>query len=644
MWQKSQRGPNMASTRKLKVDRRGFLKGAAAGTVGTVVTSAVSGTSAEAQEQIAQRNATAQPNATTLANDTGIRPVVSSRIVEKPGSDFMVDVLKTLDLDYVAANPGSTFEGLHESLINYGDNKMPELLTCCHEESAVAMAHGYAKIEGKPMMALIHGTIGLQHASMAIYNAYADRVPVYMVVGDHADGAERSSGVQSLHSAQDMGGLVRDFTKWDDQPYSLGHFAESAVRAYNIAMTPPMGPTLIVMNAELQLHPNTTPGLRIPKLSRTSPPQGDSATVAQAAQWLVNAESPAILTERTARTPNGMKLMIELAETLQAPVSSRERMDFPNRHPLAGTGFANYDPDVTINLEVNDVSNTARAARARNAKTISVSSIDLSHKANIQEFGKYSEVDLDIGADAQATLPALIEQCKKLITPDRRRAMDARGAKIAAAHKQIRRSTIELASVGWDASPVSLNRLCAELWPQIKDLDWSLVSWQGFISGWPGRLWNFDKHYQYIGGQGAGGMGYGAPAAVGAALANKKHGRLSVSIQTDGDLNYAPGVLWTAAHHRIPLLTIMHNNRGYHQEVMFVEEQATLHNRGAERSHIGTKLWDPNIDYAKMAQAYGMHGEGPITNPDDLVPALKRGLEIVKKGEPAMIDVVTQPR
>ncbi|HEY3826915.1 MAG TPA: thiamine pyrophosphate-dependent enzyme [Bryobacteraceae bacterium] len=634
----------MVKNKKLNVNRRGFLKGAAAGAAATAVGGVVTGSSAEAQEQIAQRNATAQPNPATLAADTGVRPVVASRIVEKPGSDFMVDVLKTLDLEYVAANPGSTFEGLHESLINYGDNKMPELLTCCHEESAVAMAHGYAKIEGKPMMALIHGTIGIQHASMAIYNAYADRVPIYMIVGDHADGAERSSGVQSLHSAQDIGALVRDFVKWDDQPYSLGHFAESAVRAYNIALTPPMAPVLITMAAELQLHPNTQPGLRIPKLSRTSPPQGESGAVAEAAKMLVNAERPMIMTERTARTPEGMKLMIELAETLQAPVSNSERMDFPNRHPLAGTGFASYNPDVTICLEVNDVSNTARAARARNAKTISVSSIDLSHKANIQEFGKYSEVDLDIGADGQATLPALIEQCKKLITPDRKRAMQERGARITAAHKEARKRNIELASVGWDASPVSLNRLCAELWPQIKDLDWSLVSWQGFISGWPGRLWDFDKHYQYIGGQGAGGMGYGAPAAVGAALANKKHGRFSVSIQTDGDLNYAPGVLWTAAHHRIPLLTIMHNNRGYHQEVMFIEQAASVRNRGAERAHIGTKLWDPDINYAKMAQAYGMEGFGPITDPKDLAPTFKKAIEIVRKGEPVMIDVVTQPR
>src|ERR1700679_3517303 len=205
----------MAKNKKTTVDRRGFLKGAAASAAAGVVagTGALVSTRTPAvAQEIAQRNGGAQPNATTLAADTGIRPalVSTTRIIEKPGSDFMVDVLKTLDLEYVAANPGSTFEGMHESLINYGDNKMPELLTCCHEESAVAMAHGYAKIEGKPMMALIHGTIGLQHASMAIYNAYADRVPIYMVVGNHADGAERSSGVQSLHSAQDMGGLVRD--------------------------------------------------------------------------------------------------------------------------------------------------------------------------------------------------------------------------------------------------------------------------------------------------------------------------------------------------------------------------------------------------------------------------------------------------
>jgi acetolactate synthase I/II/III large subunit len=618
--------------------RRGFLKGAAAA-------AAVASAPVSAPAQAQRRNGNAAPNPTTLAADTGAAPPDTGlSIVEHPGSDFMMDVIKSLGIEYCAANPGSTFDGLHESLINYGGNQMPEFLTCCHEESAVAMCHGYAKIEGKPMMALIHGTVGLQHASMAIYQAYADRVPIYMIVGSHADAAQRGSGVASYHSANDMGALVRDFTKWDDSPQSLGAFGESAVRAYKFAMTPPMGPVLIVASHETQTQP-LPPNLKVPRLVMTAPPAGDPAVVAEVAKMLVAAERPLIFEQRAVRTPNGRKLLQELAETLQAPVNSQERLNFPTRHPLSGTGGPGYQPDVTLCLEVADATATARAARARGAKTINISTIDLFMKSNIQDFMHYaSDLDLDIGADSEATLPELIDACKKLITPDRKRLIDERGTKIAAAHKQQRERVIEQGAVGWDASPVSLARVCAELWPMIEKEDWSLVSWQGFISSWPARLWNFDKHYQYIGSSGAGGIGYNAPASVGAALANKKHGRLSINIQCDGDLNYAPGVLWTAAHHKIPLLTIMHNNRGYHAEVMILEGMAARRNRGQDRCSIGTKLWEPEINYAKMAETYGFYGQGPITDPNDLAPALRRGIERVKKGEPALIDVVTQPR
>ena len=634
----------MAKDNTHGVGRRGFLKGAAVGAAAL----AAKPERAQAQQggSAPAANATARPNPTTLALDTGARPAAPSRIVENPGSDFMVDVLKTLNIEYCAANPGSTFDGLHESLINYGPNpnSMPEWLTCCHEESAVGMCHGYAKIELKPMMAVIHGTVGLQHASMAIYNAYADRVPIYMIVGNHADAAARGSGVQSYHSANDMPLIVRDFVKWDDQPISLGAFAESAVRAYKIAMTPPMGPVLLVATHENQTQPNRETNLRIPHLTPTAPPQGDDEAVQQAARWLVDAERPLIVTQRVVRTPKAIALLVKLAETLQAPVDSQERMNFPNRHPLAGTGGPGYQPDVVLFLEVADPTSAARAARARGAKTINISSVNLFMKSNIQDFGHYAEVDLDMGADGEATLPALTEAAKKLLTADRRRTLEDRGAKLAAAHKQARNQAVELAQYGWDASPIGLNRLSAELWPLIKNEDWSLVSWQGFISGWPGRLWNFDKHYQYIGGQGGGGIGYNAPASVGAALANKKHGRLSINIQTDGDMNYAPGILWTAAHHKIPLLTIMHNNRGYHAEVMILQNRASERNRGQDRTTIGTKLWEPNINYAKMAETYGMYGEGPITEPTQLAAAFKRGIERIKRGEPALIDVVTQPR
>ncbi len=632
----------MPNSKKMPVNRRGFLKGAAVSAAAMAAAPATT----KAQQPAAGRNGTARPPvAAQIARENGAaRAIASARIIDRPGSDFMVDVLKTLNIEYLAANPGSTYESLHESLINYGDNKMPEFLTCCHEESAVAMAHGYAKIEGKPMMALIHGDIGLQHAGMAIYNAYCDRVPIYMMVGNHADGAERAQGVQSIHSAQDLGALVRDYTKWDDQPYSLQAFADSAVRAYKIAMTPPMGPVLIVANNEIQSHAAPATNPRIPKLTMTTPPAGDMSAVAEAAKMLVAAERPLIIAERMARTQKGIDLLVELAELLQAPVQNQERMNFPSRHAMAGNGGPGYQPDLSLCLEMADLQNQARADRGRNAKTISISSITLAHKSNIQDFGHYADIDLDIGGDPEATLPALIEACKRLITADRKRFFQDRGAKLAAAHRTAWQQGVEAASFGWNASPVALGRIAAELWPLVRNEDWSFVSPQGFFGNWPNRLWDMKKHYHYIGGQGAGGMGYGAPASVGAALANRKYGRLSINVQTDGDFNYAPGVFWTAAHHRIPLLTIMHNNRGYHQEVMFVEQQASLHNRGAERAHIGTKLWDPDINYASIAKGYGLYAEGPITDPNDLLPALKRGIERVKKGEPVLLDVVTQPR
>src|SRR5580658_6301267 len=295
----------MAKSRKTSVDRRGFLKGAAAGAAALVAKPELGGAQEAAAQNAQNRGvngSAAEPSQVALARETGARPAESTRVIEHPGSDYMVDVIKSLNIEYLAANPGPTYESLHESLINYGDNKMPEFLTCCHEESAVAMAHGYAKIEGKPMMALIHGDIGLQHAGMAIYNAYCDRVPVFMMVGNHADEAERGAGVQSIHSANDLGSLVRDYTKWDDEPYSLGAFSDSCLRGYKFAMTPPMGPVLIVANNEIQAHPMPAERPRIAKLVMTAPPAGEMAAVAEAAKMLVAAERPLIIAERAVRT------------------------------------------------------------------------------------------------------------------------------------------------------------------------------------------------------------------------------------------------------------------------------------------------------------------------------------------------------
>jgi len=645
----------MATSKKGSLNRRGFLKGAAVGAAALVAKPTVQAQNAPA------RQAAQLPSAALVAAETSPPPPRTDvYTTDRPGSDFMMDVIKSLGFEYVAANPGSTFRALHESIINYGGNKAPELLTCCHEESSVAMAHGYAKIEGKPIMVMAHGTVGLQHASMAIYNAYADRVPVYIVIGNVADGPWRRSDVEWTHAVQDAALIVRDYTKWDDSPISLTQFAESAVRAYKIATTPPMGPVVVVDDAVLQEEPVSQDDrrrLRVPKLSASGPPAGDSGAVAEVARMLVAAENPLIVSGRSARTPNGLKLLVELAELLQAPVlDRRQRMNFPTRHPLYGTGnLANAD--LVLGLEVPDFWNVTHAQTPLNrmgmevrpltkqgAKIVTISSLDLLTKSNYQDFGRYNEVDLAIAADAEATMPPLIEACRRLITADRKRVFDARGARFAEAAKRIREQDLQEAAWAWDASPITTARVSAELWNQIKNEDWSLVSDVVFQSWWPTRLWDFTKHYQFIGGHGAYGIGYGAPAAVGAALANKKYGRLTVNIQSDGDLNYAPGVLWTAAHHHIPLLSIMHNNRSYHQERMFVADMAARAQRDVSRVGIGNDISNPNIDYATMAKAYGMYGAGPIENPNDLGPAIKKAIEVVKHGEPALIDVVMQPR
>ena len=232
-----------------------------------------------------------------------------------------------------------------------------------------------------------------------------------------------------------------------------------------------------------------------------------------------------------------------------------------------------------------------------------------------------------------------------MTTDNRKRAFQDRGAKLAVAHQQAQDRARDLAAAGWDASPISTARLSAEVWAQIKDEpEWTLATDPTHMSYWPLRLWNFDKHHQYIGGAGGYGIGYAAPAALGAAIANRKYGRLTVAIQDDGDLMYSNGVLWTSAHHQVPLLSVMHNNRAYHQERMHLQRMANRHSRGIDRTGIGCEITRPNIDYAKVAQGMGVYGDGPITDPKDLGPAIKRALAVVKKGEPALVDVVTQPR
>ena len=638
----------------LAVGRRNFLKGATLAGAAAITAAPA----ANAMPAISPAKLKAGlPGPRQIAADTQA-PVKDPATQTSSGGDFMVDVFKTLNLDYLAMNCASSFRGLHEAVLNYNNNK-PEILTCPHEEIAVAMAHGYAKIEGKPMAMICHGVVGLQHATMAMYNAWCDRVPVYVMGGNIVEADKRMPGAEWVHSAIDIGALTRDFTKWDDQPTSLQHFAESAVRAYKVAMTPPMGPVLLSLDAELQENPiRDAEALRIPKLGKVVPPVGDSGAIADAAKLLVAAENPVIICDRLARTPAGLARLVELAETLQcAVIDNAGRMNFPARHPLNMSfrrGVVLAQADVILALEMNDlwgvlnqfsdrVVRTYRSVVKKGAKIVTLGVRDLYLKANYQDFARFPDVDLSIAGDGEASLPSLIEQVKRLTDDARKAAYAARGKKFAAARLAMIEQAKSDATLGWDASPITTARMCAEVYAQIKDEDWSLVG-NAIRNTWPHRLWDIKKPYQWNGGSGGAGIGYNLPASIGAALANKRHGRLTVAFGGDGDFMFVPGALWTAAHHGIPLLYVVHNNRAYHQEVMYLQAMAARHERGIGNAHIGTTLTDPNIDYATVARGFGVHGEGPITDPKDLGPAIKRALAVVKRGEPALIDVVTDPR
>ncbi len=632
--------------------RRGFLSLAAGGGVALGL---APGTASAATGAPAEKAATAPIELEQHEADPPTQ--LPTATLDRVGSDFMVDVIKQLKIDYVAATCGSSFRSLQESLTVYGNNTSPEFLTCLHEEASVAMAHGYAKIAGKPMAVLLHNTVGLQHASMAIYNAYCDRTPVLAFVGNSLDATTRRGGAEWYHSDTDPASLVRSFTKWDDQPVSLGHFAESTIRGHKIAMTPPMGPVVISTDKGLQESASDrSKEPRIADIQRVAYPAADSGAVNEVASALVGAKAPVLIADRLIRTDEGLKNFIELAELLQAPVMGIDgsRMAFPQLHPL----FQNYggrdlvrDADVIVGFEMGDFWSSLNSLRDQpepterrianpDARLISIGVSDLFMKAGPQTVQRFQDIDLSLAADGETTLPALVEAVRRLLDSSQQPARDARRRTLEERKQRLTGQFWRDAGYAWNASPISTSRLSFELWEAIKTKDWSLVHTpRGFTS-----FWDKTRPYHDIGRSGGSGVGYAAPASVGAALANHERGRFSVAIQPDGDLMFSPGVLWTAAHHRIPILSVMHNNRAYHQEVMHLQRMACEHNRGIDRCTIGTTIDNPNIDYAMMAKSMGVYAEGPITDPAKLGPALRRAVAVVEAGEPALLDVVCQPR
>ena len=577
------------------------------------------------------------------------------------GSDIIVDLMKAYEIEYAALNPGATFRGLHDSIVNYGGNTMPQIILCNHEEIAVAVAQGYAKAKNRPMAAIVHNVVGLLHAAMAIYTAWLDRTPLLVMGGTGPMAVEtRRPWIDWIHTALVQGNAIRDYVKWDDQPASLQGIVESFIRGYRIATTEPQGPIYLCWDAALQEQRLDSP-VAIPDINRYAPPsvaQADPSALAKAARWLIESANPVILADYVGRTPEAVPLLVRLAESLAIPVIDLgSRLNFPNTHPLDLAGAeAELLPnaDVVLALDVFDiekaistVDRTARIPRSQlksGARLIHISFNDFMVRSWAQEYGRLQPIDLPIAADTSLAIPALTDLCRSAVEADGalRTRVDRRRKSFEQMHRALRDTWRAAADRAGNEKPIALARLASDLWDVVKNEDWVLVNRS--LRGWTRRLWSWTTTKPYVGAHMGGGVGYGIGHSVGAALALGKT-QLCIDIQPDGDLLYTPSALWTAAHHRIPLLIVMYNNRSYFNDEEHQILMAKARNRPVENAHIGQRMDNPPVDFASMAKSFGIEAWGPIEEPGEIRPALERAMRyVLKERKPALVDVFTQFR
>jgi len=573
------------------------------------------------------------------------------------GSDVVVDLLKQYTIPFAALNPGASYRGLHDSLVNYGGNVMPELILCQHEEIAVGMAHGFAKATHRPMAAILHDVVGLLHASMAIYYAYIDRAPM-LILGATGpmNEAKRRPRIDWIHTANIQGNAVRDFTKWDDQPASIDGIPPSFARGYRVAMTEPQGPVYLCYDAQLQEDPiDRAVALPSPDAARVPTRMGpDAAALERLADLLVTAMRPVILAEYLGRDHAAVPELVRLAETLAIPtIDVRARHNFPSNHPLNMTHTdVLEDADLLLALDVRDLerpttrlNSATRQIQSRLSADCVVTEIgfsDLELSSWSTDYGRYQETQLSILADTSLAVPALADLVSERLhtNPHKQAEVTARGAEIGKRHAAARDKWQEQARQDWDAVPMTTGRLALEIWEAIKDEDWVLTA--NTLRDWVPKLWDVDEWYRHPGKE----LGTATQIGIslGVALAHKGSGRLVVDIAPDGDLMFDAGALWVAAKHELPMLVVMFNNRAYYNDWEHQIRMAELRGTPVDRANIGMDMRGPAPDFAGLARSMGWYGEGPIEDGRELGPALRRAIKQVKDGKPALVDAVTRFR
>lgn len=566
-------------------------------------------------------------------------------------SDVIVDLMRQYGFPFVPLNPGSSFRGLHDSMINYGQDD-PQMLLCPHENTAIQIAHGYAKASGEPLLAIVHNLVGLLHSCMAIYYAYIDRAPIFVIgATGPMDSAKRRPRMDWIHTAKLQGNAVRDFTKWDDQPFSMADVPDSFARAYSIMMSQPRGPVYTCYDTTL-LEAPLEEAVRLPsKLSAKlpAPMAADPDALAQVADLLVKARRPVLLADWACHMPQGYDHLVKLAETVAAPVIDiGARLNFPSHHDLNASLVSEKvlkEADLVVCLDARDwekvtttldsLTRKTTSLVPKSAKWVEIGFADLEISSWSTDYQRRLEAHIRILADTATAIPQLTKLCRRRGTGNA-----ARRARIARLQAAARQEWARKARENWNAAPMTTARLAAEIWEVIKDEDWVLTA--GNLSGWTNRLWNFDRPYRYPGN--ALGTATQIGISLGVALAHRKARRLVVDIQPDGDLMFEPGALWVAAKYEIPLLVVMYNNRSYYNDWEHQIRMAKLRGTPLERAHMGMDLTKPEVDFAGLARSMGWHAEGPIEDPNHVGAALRRAIKQVKAGRPALVDTVTQVR
>lgn len=599
----------------------------------------------------------------------GPSPLAKASAVAEPspvfGSDVVVDLLADLDIEFIAFAPGATFRGLHDSLVNYRDDV--QIVQCLHEGISVAVAHGYAKAAGKPMAVALHDVVGLQQASMAIYNAWCDRVPVLLLGGSGpADAAKRRPWIDWIHTANVQADQVRNYTKWDDQPASLEAVPEAVLRAHQLAVSEPKGPVYVCLDSEIQERAvlGQPPGPHASQIAKPRPLSASDEDLAMLAEWLIEARSPVAVANGVGRDPAAFAALVELAELTGLGVVDTENdynksaLNFPMAHPLnvsADQTSAIADADLVIGLEARDLfgvlntvdtkASTSTSLLTPKARVVHVTTGHLVGGSWTSDHQRLQPLDIHLPAELRSTLRTLVEKVRQSLGSD----VAARERSALRVRRISERTRSQRAQ--WEAHARATATEDEVTWPYLAFVLGELlqadefVLANGHLGNWVHRLWDIDRPDRYIGDNGGGGLGYGLGASIGVALAQQGSGRFVVNIASDGDSLFTPSALWTIAHLRLPILIVMDNNRAYNNSVEHAEKIARARQRPVERRFIGTAIEDPNVDFAMLARSFGIAAEGPVIDPADLPAALGRAIDVVRDDRrPALVDVVTRRR